>query len=225
MAQKTLKMVQEFYETLQKALGYITNIANGNIFLNQIISVVNQTISSVISSLAKPVLNALNNLGTSLSKDLSDTSNKIENIVECLMKNNQTSRLFAVSLTLESKLKDLFGCSVEVMKNASQPVGDTLQIVSQIAQASITNIKHGLECGMNPIGGILNLPNIPCFAKYGLQSFVNGAAQTSGIVNSGTRIVNNILTLIPKNIECVNKKMNNFVENLTKVGINATGCL
>lgn len=224
MAQKTLKMVQEFYETLQKALGYITNIANGNIFLNQIISVVNQTISSVISSLAKPVLNALNNLGTSLSKDLSDTSNKIENIVECLVKNNPTSLIFLSSF-LEGELKDLFGCSVQVMKNATQPVGDTLQILSQIAQTSITDIKHGLECGSNPIGGILNLPNIPCFAKYGLQSFVNGVAQTSGIVNSGTRIVNNILTLIPKNIECVNKKMNNIVENLPKFGINATGCL
>ncbi|XP_044727024.1 uncharacterized protein LOC123290771 isoform X7 [Chrysoperla carnea] len=187
----------------------------GSGLLTPILNLISGTVQNVINGISKPILDAINNLVRSVTKNVTDQVTKISNLTSCANITNST-------LNIEEPLQNLIECAKNSLDQAIQPVNQGVQVINQIGSTISEDIANALKCASTPI---FIFPNVLCFANSGLQTVLHGFSTAGSIFSLGATIVNNVLTIIPNNIQCTNTQINNLAQSIFKTGGNVGQCL
>ncbi|XP_044727021.1 uncharacterized protein LOC123290771 isoform X4 [Chrysoperla carnea] len=187
----------------------------GSGLLTPILYLISSTVQIVINGFSKPIFDAINNLVRSVTKNVTDKVTKISNLTSCANINNST-------LNIEEPIQNLLECAKNSLDQAIQPVNQGVQIINQIGKAVSEDIANALKCASTPI---FIFPNVLCFANSGLQTVLHVFSTAGSIFSLGATIVNNVLTIIPNNIQCTNTQINNLAQSIFKAGGNVGQCL
>lgn len=192
----------------------LTGTGAGSGLLTPILNLISSTVQNVINGISKPILNAINNVISSVTKNVSDQVTKISNLTSCANVTN--------SLNIQKPIENLIECAKNSMDQAIQPVNQGVQVINLIGSTISIDIANALKCASTPI---FIFPNVLCFANAGLQTVLHGFSAAGNIFSLGATIVNNVLTIIPNNIQCTNTQINNFANSVVNTGAEVGQCL